>query len=605
MLPPRIALAVLRRAFLAGLLLFGSTVVRAEVRYVEDNAAEGGDGLTWETAYRYLQDALAEAAADPAITEIRVAAGIQTPDRDEAGGVTPGDRLATFALRDNLHIGGGYRGLSGGGDPNDRDTTLFQTALSGDLDGDDGPWFARNTENSCVIVTAWLNDATAVLDGFTIMGGNADAYGAPAGAGVACLGASPTIVDCTFGSCEASTYGGGLYAMGELIIDDEYYTFPCTPVLRGCRFDGCRASEGGAVCCQLASVTMIDCLFTRNTARNDGGAVRLKFQSIDMATSVLINCAFRGNIGVDGGALADDHNEADLVNCVFSGNVASHRGGAVYAGAVFHADDYFTMVNCTVVANHAANYTGGIYSASIRGVKLGNCIFWANEHPDGSDEAAQVFGGGPIVNYSCIQGWTGGLGGTGNTGTDPLLIDIDGPDGALGTADDNARLRPASPGIDAADNTELPTDQFDLDQDGDTGELLPVDLDYEPRLADDPNVPDTGNPPGAPAHVDMGAYEGARPAFIIAGTPVTVPEGETAQFTVALAQDPQGELTVTVARQSGDVDITIVSGETLAFNSENYAEPQPVVLAAAQDPDVTSDTACPRNPDRRCPRNSR
>ena len=51
-------------------------------RYVDDDAPAGGDGKTWATAYRYLQDALAEAYdTNHVITEIRVAKGTYKPDQ--------------------------------------------------------------------------------------------------------------------------------------------------------------------------------------------------------------------------------------------------------------------------------------------------------------------------------------------------------------------------------------------------------------------------------------------------------------------------------------------------------------------------------------------
>ncbi len=65
------------------------------VVHVDDAAALGGDGTSWQTAYMYLQDALIGAAGG---TEIRVAQGTHKPDQDEAGNVTPGDREATFQL---------------------------------------------------------------------------------------------------------------------------------------------------------------------------------------------------------------------------------------------------------------------------------------------------------------------------------------------------------------------------------------------------------------------------------------------------------------------------------------------------------------------------
>ena len=47
------------------------------ILYVDDDAPLGGDGLSWDTAYRFLQDALATASDS---TEIRVAQGAYQPD---------------------------------------------------------------------------------------------------------------------------------------------------------------------------------------------------------------------------------------------------------------------------------------------------------------------------------------------------------------------------------------------------------------------------------------------------------------------------------------------------------------------------------------------
>lgn len=50
------------------------------VLHVDDDAAPGGDGLSWSSAFRYLQDALA-AAAGGGVTEIRVAREHTCPTR--------------------------------------------------------------------------------------------------------------------------------------------------------------------------------------------------------------------------------------------------------------------------------------------------------------------------------------------------------------------------------------------------------------------------------------------------------------------------------------------------------------------------------------------
>ena len=61
-------------------------------------------------------------------------------------------------------------GKLGETDPNARDVGNYETVLSGDLNGDDGPNFANNGENSYHVVTGSGIDETAILDGFTISG---------------------------------------------------------------------------------------------------------------------------------------------------------------------------------------------------------------------------------------------------------------------------------------------------------------------------------------------------------------------------------------------------------------------------------------------------
>ncbi|MHC4385102.1 MAG: hypothetical protein ACYS0J_20045, partial [Planctomycetota bacterium] len=72
-------------------LLITTAIQARTVLYVDDDAPAAGDGLTWSTACRFLQDALAGAGAG---TEIRVAQGTYQPDRSEASPGGTGDREA-------------------------------------------------------------------------------------------------------------------------------------------------------------------------------------------------------------------------------------------------------------------------------------------------------------------------------------------------------------------------------------------------------------------------------------------------------------------------------------------------------------------------------
>ncbi|MCZ6611404.1 MAG: hypothetical protein O6941_02115 [Planctomycetota bacterium] len=66
-------------------------------------------------------------------------------------------------------------------------------------------------------------------------------------------------------------------------------------------------------------------------------------------------------------------------------------------------------------------------------------------------------------------------------------------------------LLSGSPGIDAGNNWGVPIDENDYDEDGNTAELFPVDLDGNPRFNADEADFDPGC--GVPVVVDKGAYE--------------------------------------------------------------------------------------------------
>ena len=77
-----------------GVPLVGLLAASAEgqsILYVDDDASTNGNGLTWDTAYKHLQDAL---VASTNGCEIHVAGGLYYADLDEGGLIVPGDRQA-------------------------------------------------------------------------------------------------------------------------------------------------------------------------------------------------------------------------------------------------------------------------------------------------------------------------------------------------------------------------------------------------------------------------------------------------------------------------------------------------------------------------------
>ncbi|MHC4477483.1 MAG: hypothetical protein ACYTEL_17685 [Planctomycetota bacterium] len=504
--------------------------------YVDADASPGGNGTCWADAYKYLQDALNDATSGD---EIRVAQGVYKPDQDEGGNVTPSDREATFGLINGLTIKGGYAGY-GETDPNERNADVYETILSGDLNGNDVEVAdacdlldePTRGENSYHVVVSSNTNETGVLDGFTITGGNADGSfddEADRGGGMFNNGhnnpCNPTVTKCTFIGNSASQWGGGMSNFGHG--DGE-----CNPILTNCTFIGNAASgEGGGMHNWEAHVTVTNCTLTGNFTGQCGGGM-----ANAGSNPTVSNCTFSGNSALEGGAMWNwEFSSPIVVNCMFRGNCANFGGGMTNQGAFCspmltnctfsgnRADNdgggmhntYSNvpiLTNCSFSANSAYDEGGGICNDRDSSPILINCILWGNEDAGGIDESAQIHtnGGTPVTNYSCVQGWTGGLGGDGNHGDNPLFVDADGADDIVGTQDDNLRVWGGSPCIDAGDNTAVPADIADLDNDGNTAERMPLDLDYGERFWDDPCTPDINGVPDPPAYpnvVDMGAYE--------------------------------------------------------------------------------------------------
>ncbi|SET97719.1 PQQ-dependent sugar dehydrogenase [Stigmatella erecta] len=79
--------------------------------------------------------------------------------------------------------------------------------------------------------------------------------------------------------------------------------------------------------------------------------------------------------------------------------------------------------------------------------------------------------------------------------------------------------------------------------------------------------------------------------LIVSALNVTLVEGGRSVFTVRLAEAPTEEFRVSVARASGDADLTVAEGAELIFTPANWNQLQRVVLAAAEDADMAADRA--------------
>ena len=144
--------------------------VQLPVIYVDASAPIGGDGRSWETAFRYLSDALEFTYSYPGqVGVVRIAGGTYRPDESDAVPNGTGDRWAFFRASRVSSVQGGYAGRQYA-QPDAHDPERFPTILSGDLDEDDGPGFTNRDDNSRLIASAWSG---ASLSDLTLSGAEA------------------------------------------------------------------------------------------------------------------------------------------------------------------------------------------------------------------------------------------------------------------------------------------------------------------------------------------------------------------------------------------------------------------------------------------------
>lgn len=351
---------VRRVAFVAGVLLLaaGAAPVAAQrILYVDDDARANGDGRSWATAHRFLQDALADAEAAGEPIEIRVAQGIYKPDRDRRNPDGGHARNVFFRLDSGMSLLGGYAGI-GADDPNRRDSETHQTVLSGDLLGNDAevtdaammkddPARVDNSSVMCV-----YGDGSR-LDGCVITGGGWS-FGA-----LQILG-STTMSNCTFfANCTDNQYPSCPGAV-------RLVTSRASAVIERCQFVRNAAEEGGAI--KGGNVVLNHCVFTENYSWGHGGAADLWGSTID-------DCVFTENRARQGGALRLDGVSATtmVVRCVFRGNVATpYGGGAILCGGN-------ALVHGSLFVGNAAASIGGACHNQGGDVRLVNSLLLGNQ----------------------------------------------------------------------------------------------------------------------------------------------------------------------------------------------------------------------------------
>lgn len=514
-------------------VLAGTASARAGTIFVDaSRPLNSGNGASWATAFggrTGLQAALALASPGD---EIWVADGVYSP------GLNGAPRTSTFTLKDGVRVLGGFAGGETSADQ--RDPALHVAVLDGDQAGNGNEW-PNYADNAYRVVTC-VNLRATELDGFTIKGGHNDdqAFAFQGyGAGMIVSGGAPTIRRCVFTGSYADWVGGGLG-----ILDS-------SPLIEDCTFDGNHGQSGCNAAQARSSAIFRNCAFIGDSQISGGTAgvgilsgkygsgpedhshltVEDCFFSIDenqftcptgmciyvsTGTADINRTDFFNNISCGGGAGVSGDAVVRIDRCRFIGNEGMFDGGAAIhsfegdytvTNSLFHANDKegfstifaggrFRAVNCTFTNNGEAAH---IHYAIMGGgnVSLENCIVWGNKSVEGDAAAVAFLSGGPLPRFDrcLVQAWDGRFPGDNSFSADPLFVDVNGADNALGTLDDDLSLGDGSPSIDRGRNAAL----------GEAGQGTGADLAGHARFRDDPDAPDLGV--GTPPLVDLGALE--------------------------------------------------------------------------------------------------
>lgn len=254
--------------------------------FVLSGGAGSQNGTSWANAYAELRDALSGCPA----AEIWVAQGTYTPS-----GTT--DRSASFLIPSSTKVYGGFVGGEGSlaARPSSR---LGSTILSGNIGK------AHSNDNSYHVVRFANASAATVLDGCTIIGGNAN-------------GSAPDHLGA--GIYNSATAGG-----------------TSSPIISNCQVLGNSASYGGGMAnvatAATASPSLQNVLVAGNKASAAGGGIWNATSGSGTASPTLLHCTLAHN---SGSGIQHDGSSGGTVNPSFRNSIAwgNSANGAVNASA--------------------------------------------------------------------------------------------------------------------------------------------------------------------------------------------------------------------------------------------------------------------------------
>jgi hypothetical protein len=260
---------------------------QAQLIFVAQTATGANDGTSWADAFTTLQPALDAAVSGD---QIWVAEGTYKPTFE----FTPGNpRSVSFQMKNGVEIYGGFAGIESSLE--ERDWATNRTILSGDL-GIEGD-ISDNSYHVFFHPEGTVLDNSAILDGFTITGGNATGAWPPQyiGGGMVNINVSPTLANCTFSGNTASYGGGGMS------------NYNSSPILTNCAFKNNSGYGGGGM---------------RNTS----------------SSPVLTNCTFSGNTATSGAGIFNDSSSPRISNSIFWGDTPDEIYNSTSSPVITYSD---------------------------------------------------------------------------------------------------------------------------------------------------------------------------------------------------------------------------------------------------------------------------
>jgi hypothetical protein len=432
------------------------------VLYVDSSMSISGNGASWATAFKTLEEAFVFSKQCGITDSILVAKGTYYPDSIPGylpSGVTARDRA--FRLLPNVKMIGGYP--TGGGSFAQRvlptATGAGNTILSGDIDKNDlvtnGITSTFNGNNAYHVVISVGPAGSAVFDGFTLTGGSSQ--------DVSTGGLIVTGLPWNMGGMPVQN-GNGMYILNSSV------------VIRNCSFsgNGSNFGSGAGLCNQLSTPDIRDCFFMKNRSEMGTGT---GMANLECSSGTILRCRFEDNVAPygTGVGMANQASSLTITDCIFSGNTGGWYGIGMYnssatpviTNCVFTGNrgttnsetlgagmaNYLaspTIINCTFAGNWVWDpaYGGAIWNEQSSAPVIRNSIIYNNSSGIVTDNMTPA--GPAIVSNSIVQG-----GHTGAIDVNPQFFHSPLPAAAPFTNGDY-RLQNCSPAINAGDNAVVP-----------------------------------------------------------------------------------------------------------------------------------------------------